>query len=129
MPNRRRGAILTIFAILFALVAISNFLNPFHLFPNDGFVLLGTKLTGTANAVIAPLFGIMLLTYAYWIWAMRRYALPVAYIATACVVVNMVLFSMKNRDTQPLPIVSVVVGIGVPLAAAIALSRRSADLI
>lgn len=128
MPNRSRGVTLTIFALLFAIIAISNFLKPFLLFPNDGFVFLGTKLTGTANAIVAPLFGIILLVLAYGIWAMRRYALPFAYLCTASVVVNMVLFSMKHRDTQPLPVISIIVGIGVPLAAAIALTRRSADL-
>ncbi len=126
MATRSRGATLTLFAVLFALVAISNFLKPFHLFPNDGFVFLGTKLTGTANAIMGPLFGLLLLIYAYGIWAMRRYALPEAYICAGCVIVNMVLFSMKNRNA--LSIVSIVVGIGIPLATAIVLSRRSADL-
>jgi hypothetical protein len=126
MARKSRGATLTIFAALFALVAITDFLKPLHLFPNDGFVFLGTRLTGIANAIMGPLVGLLLLVFAYGIWAMRRYALPVAYVYTGCVVVNMVLFSMKARDT--LPIVSIAVGVGVPLATAIVLSRRNADL-
>ena len=59
MAEKSRGATLTIFALLFALLAISNFLKPFHLDPNAGFVFLGTKLTGTANAIMGPLFGII----------------------------------------------------------------------
>ena len=63
---------------------------------------------------------------------MRRFALPVAYIYTAWVVVNMVLFSMKNH-TEPRPsllftIAATAIGIGVPLATAIILSRRQNDL-
>ena len=126
MAEKSRGTTLTIFAILFTLIAISNFLKPFHLFPNDGFVLMGTKLTGTANAIMGPLFGFLLLIYAYGIWAMRRYALPEAYICAGSVIVNMVLFSMKSRNA--LAIVSIVAGIGIPLATAIVLSRRSTDL-
>ena len=57
---KSRGAALTIFALLFALLAISDFLKPFHLDPSAGFVFLGTKLTGSANAIMGPLFGIVL---------------------------------------------------------------------
>ena len=126
--RKSRGATLTIFALLFVLVAITDFIKPFHFFPNDGFVFLGTKLTGNANAVVAPLFGLVLLVYAYGIWSMRWYALPFAYIATACVIVNMIMYTAKNGDTRPLPIVTVVIGIAVPLAAAMVLSLRRADL-
>jgi hypothetical protein len=132
MAEKSRGTALTIFALLFVLLAISDFLKPFHLDPNAGFVFLGTKLSGTGNQVMGPLFAVCLLIYAYGIWTMRRYALPVAYIFTGWVCVNMVLFSMKNRNTpQPSPIVAIVtmaIGIGVPLATAIVLSRRQADL-
>jgi hypothetical protein len=130
MAEKSRGAALTIFALLFALLAISNFTKPFSHSAN--FVFMGVKQTGTANAILGPLFGVLLLVYAYGVWTMRRYALPVAYIYTAWVIVNMVLFSMKNRTAQPTPplfaIVSIVVGVGVPLATAIILSRRSAEL-
>ena|SRR5208337_2635849 len=128
MPNKSRGVALTILALLFVVVAITNFLKPFHLFPNDGFVFLGTKLTGVANAVVATLFGIVLLVYAYGIWSMRKFALPLAYIAVLCVIVNMVLYTMKNGAVRPLPLVNVEIGIGVPLAAAILLSSRRGDL-
>jgi hypothetical protein len=130
MEEKSRGAALTTFAVAFALLALSNFLKPFHLGPDEGFVFLGTKLTGTGNAIMGPLFGFLLLVYAYGIWTMRKYALPAAYIFTAWVVLNMTLFSIKNPNMQPLApnLASAVVGIGVPLASAIVLRRRSADL-
>jgi hypothetical protein len=130
MAGKPRGTALTIFALLFVLLAISDFAKPLQ--SNANFVFLGTKMTGTGNAVMGPLFGVCLLIYAYGIWTMRRYALPVAYIFTGWVCVNMVLFAMKNRNTpQPSPIVAIVtmaIGIGVPLATSIILSRRQADL-
>jgi hypothetical protein len=128
MPNKSRGVSLTIFAILFAFVAITDFLKPFHLFPNDGFVFLGTKLTGAANAVMGPLFGIVILVGAYGIWAMRKFALPIAYLFVISVMLNMLLYTVKSGASRPLPIANVIVGIGVPLALAIILHRRRADL-
>ncbi|HLX04720.1 MAG TPA: hypothetical protein VKR28_04255 [Candidatus Binatus sp.] len=129
---KSRGAALTIFAMLFGLLAISNFMKPFSHDPGVGFVFMGVRLHGTGNAIMGPLFGFLLLVYAYGIWTMRRYALPVAYIYTAWVIVNGVLFSMKNRS-EPHPsvlfsIAATAIGIGVPLATAIILSRRQADL-
>jgi hypothetical protein len=132
MAGKSRGTALTIFAILYVLLAISDFSKPLSHGPGIGFVFLGTRLTGTGNAIMGPLFGFLLLVYAYGIWTMRRYALPVSYIFTGWVIVNTALFSMKNRNTpQPSPIVAIVtiaIGIGVPLATAIILSRRQTDL-
>ncbi|MFZ2062057.1 MAG: hypothetical protein WAU82_13655 [Candidatus Binatus sp.] len=132
MAAKSRGAALTIFALLFGLLAISNFSKPFSHDPGIGFVFMGVRLHGTGNAIMGPLFGFLLLVYAYGIWTMRRYALPVAYIYTAWVIVNGVLFSMKNRS-EPHPsvafsIAATAIGIGVPLATAIILTRRQADL-
>jgi hypothetical protein len=132
MAGRSRGVTLTIFALLFGLLAISNFSKPLSHDPGIGFVFMGVRLKGTANAIMGPLFGICLVIYAYGIWTMRRFALPVAWIFTGWVIVNTVLFSMKNRS-EPHPslafsIAATVIGIGVPLATAIILSRRSADL-
>jgi hypothetical protein len=127
---KSRGVTLTIFAILFVLLAISNFSKPLSHRPGVGFVFLGDRLTGTANAILGPLFGVILLVYAYGIWAMRKFALPLAYFFVAWVIVNTVMFSLKNRYTGNLPViaVSIAVGIGVPLASAIILSRRKDDL-
>lgn len=132
MVNQRRGTILTIFAILFGLLALSNFLKPFHL-NGAAFVFLGTKMTGAANAILAILFGILLAAYAYGIWAMRKFALQIAYIYFPWVVLNMILFGMKSSHAGPQPspgsaILSIAIGIGVPLAAVIVLHRRKADL-
>jgi len=132
MAEKSRGTALTIFALLFAVLAISDFLKPFHLGSNEGFVFLGTKLTGTANAVMGPLFGIILLVYAYGIWSMRKFALPIAYAYVPWVILNGILFTMKNRNapapSAALAIASGVIGIGIPLASAIVLHRRRADL-
>jgi hypothetical protein len=131
MAERSRGATLTIFAILFGLLALSNFLKP--VLHGGNFVFLGTKMTGVPNAILAILFGILLAAYAYGIWTMRKFALPIAYIYFPWVVLNTILFSMKNRpaDPRPSPVVmaiTIAIGIGVPLATLIILHRRRAEL-
>ena len=132
MAGKSRGVALTIFALLFGLLALSDFSKPLLHGAGIGFVFLGHRLTGTGNAVMGPLFGILLVIFAYGIWTMRRWALPVAYIFTGWVVVNTVLFAMNNpNEPKPSPlfaIATIAVGLGVPLATAIILSRRSADL-
>jgi hypothetical protein len=49
-----RGPILTVFSILFALLAVSNFSKPLSR-GRAGFVFFGTKTSGLANAVLGRL--------------------------------------------------------------------------
>jgi hypothetical protein len=74
MMEASRGSVLTTFAVLFAILALSNFLKPFHLDPNAGFVFLGVKTHGTANEILGPAFGSLLVAYAFGIWRMRRWS-------------------------------------------------------
>jgi len=129
MADRQCGTLLTIFAILFGLLALSNFLKPF--LHGGTFVFLGTKMTGVANLVFSWLFGILLAAYAYGIWTMRKFALPIAYFFFPWVVLNTILFAMKNPPSGQKPLVGFVtlaVGLGVPLVTLIILHRRRAEL-
>ena len=129
MAERSRGTVLTIFAILFGLLALSNFSKPF--LHGGTFVFLGTKMTGGANFVFSWLFGILLAAYAYGIWTMRKFALPIAYFFFPWVVLNTILFAMKNPSGGQKPLVGLLilaVGLGVPLASLTILHRRRAEL-
>ncbi len=132
--EQSRGPALTVFAILFVVLAISDFLKPLHLGdPSAGLVIFGIKTAGITNAILAPLFGIFLVVYAAGIWRMRRWALPLAYAYAGYVIVNMILFSVfsargSNRPSIVIIVLSLGVGIGVPVATAILLSRRQAQL-
>jgi hypothetical protein len=64
MTEASRGLVPTTLAVLFAILALSNFLKPFHLDPNAGFVFFGTKTHGIANAILGPAFGALLAVYA-----------------------------------------------------------------
>jgi len=131
MPaGARRDPALTVFAVLFACLAVSNFLKPFRLGgERTGFVFLGQRLTGTANAIVGPLFGLYLLIYAVSIWRMRRVALTMGWAYAAYVVVNLLLFNLR----MPRPpgagylvfgIAYIAVAVGVSSGAAWALTKR-----
>lgn len=129
--QKKRGALLTIFAIAFALMAISNFSKPFKMSPNVGFVFFGYKLTGIGNTIIAPIFGIILAVYAYGIWTMRRFALPIAYFYATYVILNLLMFTIRNSGSLP-PLLGwigyIIVAVGFSLGSAIILTQRKAEL-
>jgi len=134
MAQAERGRALTIFAILFGILAVSNFLKPFQFGGEQtGFVFFGSRLSGVANAIIGPLFGAFLAVYAYAIWNMRRFALPMAHFYATYVILNLILFSMRNTqpDTVGAKVFGIVystVAIGISLGSAVLLTQRKAEL-
>ena len=97
MANSKRSTALTTLAILFAILAVTDILKPLHLEgPTTGLVFFGKRLSGVPNAILGPILGIFLLTYAAGIWRMRRYAMSLAYAYAIYVTINLVLFSMRN---------------------------------
>ncbi len=134
MAQAQRGTALTIFAVLFGLLAISNLLKPFQLGGDQtGFVFFGQRLSGTANTIIGPIFGVYLLAYAIGIWNMRRWALPMAHAYATYVVLNLVLFSLRNTTPETasykaFTVVYAAIAIGVSVASAVLLTQRKAEL-
>jgi hypothetical protein len=132
MATSTRGPALTACALLFGLLALSNFAKPLEVGPTPGFVLLGRRLSGATSAGVAWLFGLYLLVYAAGIWRMRRWALPMGVLYAAYVIANLVLFTV--RDPEPMRegllfgIVYTVVAIGVSGGAAWLLAQRRTEL-
>lgn len=124
--------ILRTFALLFALMALSNLLKPFADSPNTGFVLFGQRLTGTANAIVAPSFAAFLGVYAYSIWTDRRVALPMGIAYAGYVIANLVLWNFRKpagATTDPLfAVLYLIAALGVSSGAAVLLYRRRRQL-
>ena len=133
--HAERGPFLTVAAILFGILAISNLSKPLQIGSQTGFVLLGERLDGTENLIAGPIFGAILATYAYGIWTMRRWALPLGRLYAAYVIVNLVLFPFR---TPPPPgagtgwrlfgLVYAAVAIGISMGAWVSLARRRDEL-
>ena len=135
MPATPRGPWLTTAAILFGILAVSNFLKPLALDSQTGFVFFGKRLSGTPNAVAGPLFGVFLALYSMGIWRMRRYALPMSRIYAAYVVANLVLFNFRTPPPpdagvgfQIFGIVYAIIAIGVSAGTARVLAKRRNEL-
>ncbi len=134
MSQAQRGRALTIFAILFALLAVSNLLKPPQFGgARTGFVFFGQRLSGVANDIVGPAFGLFLAAYAFGIWTMRRWALPMAHAYATYVILNLILFSF--RETQPdsaeykiFTVVYAAIAIGVSVGAAVLLTQRKTEL-
>ena len=133
MAESNRGRMLSIFAVLFGLLAVSNFLKPLRLTDDTGFVLFGQRLSGISNAIAGAVFGVYLLVYAVGIWRMKRHALPMGYGYAAYVVLNLILFNVRNPPPPSLAyhlfgIVYSVIAVAVSGGAAYLLHTRKAAL-
>ena len=124
----------TVFTILFTLLAISNLLKPLQIGGEQtGFVFFGQRLSGTANILAGPLFGIYLLIYAFGIWRRKYFALPMSHAYALYVALNLLMFTVKN-ETPPgvgyiiFGVVYSVIALGVSVGAAIFLTRHKAAL-
>jgi hypothetical protein len=99
-----RGPVLTTLAVLMGLLALSNFSKPLGqaMQPESdaGFVFLGHRLHGAANAIMGPVFGVLLAAYAYGAWTRKSWVVPLAAAYAAYVVVNLVLFVMSAPPAQ-----------------------------
>jgi hypothetical protein len=135
MAKGERGNLLSTAALLFGVLAVSNFLKPLQLGgARTGFVLFGERLTGMPNAIVGPLFGAYLAVYAVGIWRMKRWALPMAWAYAGYVLVNLLLFRFRTpqvpgQSAGPVfGIVYLIVALGTSWGTAFALRARAAEL-
>jgi len=90
--------VLRVPAVLFAALAVMNFLKPFELQAEHGFVFLGRRLSGAPNAIASLTFATFLALYAESLWRLRARALPMAMAYAGYVCVNLALFRMRSPE-------------------------------
>ena len=134
MEESKRGTSLTVIAILFAILAITDILKPVKLEgPTTGLVFFGVRQTGTANLILGPLMGLILLFYAAGIWRMRRYAMMLGWLYAAYVIVNLGLYTKLNPPAKTsgemvFGVVYMVLAITITVGTALLLTRRRTEL-
>lgn len=134
MSDVHSWRILRITAVLFTMLAVSNLLKPFQIWGEQtGFVWLGQRLSGNANAIMGPLFGLYLLVYAWGIWRQKFFVLPMAYVYGVYVIINLALFisiqSGSSKEGNVLfGLVYALVAIGVSTGTALLLTKYRTSL-
>lgn len=107
-PERTRGAFLTVVAILFAVLALSNTtkalqyqLDPSHL----GIVIFGVRFESVlSNVLLGPLLGAILAAYAYGLWTLKPWVAPLSIAYAFYVPLNLVLFWYRHREPEIPPL-------------------------
>jgi hypothetical protein len=94
--GRERGPFLTVMAVLFGLLSLSNFTKAFqHLRDPShlGIVLFGVRFESFfANLVLGGLMGVVLAAYAAGVWRLQRWVIALSIAYAFWVPVNLVLF-------------------------------------
>jgi hypothetical protein len=92
------------------------------------------KTHGLTNAILGPAFGALLAAYAIGIWRMRQWVLPIAYAYAVYVILNLLLYTIRNAgpSRQPSPAFMIgymAIAIGVSAGSAVLLHRRKQQLV
>jgi hypothetical protein len=99
-------------AVLFAVLAVSNVTKALqHAWdPHTlGLVIFGVRFDDPrVNATIGPLMGLFLATYAYGLWRLRRWVIPISTVYAFFVPTNLVLFWYRETGT-PIPSLGAIV--------------------
>jgi hypothetical protein len=122
-PRRERGAFLTVMAVLFAVLALSDatkafqhLADPSHL----GIVVLGVRFASFgANLVLGLLLAAVLAAYAYGLWTLRPYVAPLSVAYAFYVPVNLVLFWYRQVDPAIPPLAGILAYLAVAFTGSI----------
>ena len=135
MSRETRGVALTAAAVLFAAQAAQSAAKPFLTGGDIGFMLLGNRLDGPVEMVVAWVHAMLMLVVAYGIWRLKRYALWFLAAYTPYVLLNLVLFTLRYELHPPEAISAPVfmtiyatIALGVPGGTAYLLARRRHEL-
>lgn len=100
--GRERGPFLSVMAVLFAVLALSNFTKAWQHIrdPHLGFVIFGVRCEAlSTNLLLGGLFGVGLAAYAWGLWRMKAWVVPLSIVYAFYVPMNLVLF--WYRDMGP----------------------------
>jgi len=105
--KQTRGVFLSVVAVLFAVLAVSNtskalqhLADPSHL----GIVIFGIRFESVlSNVILGPLLGALLAAYAYGLWTLRPWVVPLSIFYAFYVPLNLVLFWYHHVGPDPAP--------------------------
>jgi len=121
--ERRRGAFLTVMAVLFAILALSNATKALQHLQDPkalGLVIFGVRFeTVAANLILGPLMGVVLAAYSYGLWKLKRWVAPLSIAYAFYVPVNLVLFWYRQTGPEIPPLGAILAYLAVSLTGSI----------
>src|SRR3990172_6482858 len=94
--RRERGPFLTVMAVLFAVLAVSNCTKALQHLQDSrtlGIVIFGVRFEQVSSYLIrGPLMGLVVGAYAYGLWKLKSSVAPLSVVYAFYVPVNLVLF-------------------------------------
>jgi hypothetical protein len=120
---RSRGAFLTVVAVGLALLALSNFSKPLQYANNPavgGIVIFGVRAQSVgANLLLGPIMGVVLAAYAFGLWRLARWVVPLSIAYAFYVPLNLVLFWYFHAGPEFPPVVGLLGYLAVALGGSI----------
>ena len=121
--ERKRGPFLTVMAVLFAILALSNATKALQHLRDPkvlGMVIFGVRFeTVTANLILGPLMGLVLAAYSYGVWKLKPWVVPLSMAYAFYVPVNLVLFWYRQTGPEIPPLGSILGYLAVALTGSI----------
>ena len=120
--QRERGPFLTSMAILFGLLTLSNCTKAWqHLRdPMLGIVVFGVRCeTFWANLLIGWAMGLVTAAYAWGLWTLRRWLIPLSIVWAFWVPVNLVLFWHAQTSPEIPPVAGILAYLAIALGGSI----------
>jgi hypothetical protein len=121
--ERNRGPYLTIMAVLFGLLTVSNFTKVLQYVRDPavgGIVIFGVRFEGVpSNLILGPLMGSVVGAYAYGLWTLKPWVAPLSIAYAFFVPVNLVLFWYFRTDAEVPSLVFMLLYLAVALTGSI----------
>lgn len=108
MDKHERGGFLTVMAVLFGLLTVSNFTKALQYMNNPqigGIVIFGVRFeTVASNLLLGPFMGLVVGAYAYGLWKLKPWVgmLSIAY--AFYVPLNLVIFWYRHNGVDAPPV-------------------------
>ena len=121
--GRERGPFLSVMAVLFAVLALSNFTKAWQHARDPktlGLVVFGVRCESlSANLLLGAVLGALLATYAYGVWKLRAWVAPLSVAYAFFVPVNLVLFWYRQTGPEIPPLSFILTYLAIALTGSI----------
>jgi hypothetical protein len=121
--GRKRGAFLTVMAVLLGVLAVSNSTKALQYLRDPqvlGIVIFGVRFESVpSNLILGPLMGLVLAAYAYGLWKLKGWVAPLSVVYAFYVPVNLVLFWYRQTGPDIPPMSFILIYLAVSLTGSI----------